>query len=290
MGDNNKCLQVYKSIQFHKSKKKCPKAVAFDLDETLGAFADLHILWVGINKIRKFQIDNPIIQQNEFNSILDIYPEFIRYGILYILDFLYTKKTQGICDKIFIYTNNNCDPPWVSLIMNYFNYKLNIKGTIFDQAVCAFKINNKVLEISRTTKEKTYSDFIKCTLIPKHTSICFIDNTYHEQMTDEKVYYIQPSAYYHDLSSKTIIERFVNSENSKQIANIFQDNSQYTDFFYDWFETNNLLREQKPKNKEIDLLVVQKMMYHIKEFFFQRKVKTRKNKLKYGKITRKHQK
>jgi hypothetical protein len=59
----------------------------------------------------------------------------------------------------------------------------------------------------------------------------------------------------------------------------------------DWFELNNGSRTASNKNNEVDIFVAQKMMYHVKEFFYltQRSNKTRKRCLRLGgKNTRKN--
>jgi hypothetical protein len=292
MSKNYKYLQVYKGNCFNKQYiKKYNKALIFDFDETLGSFSDLHKLWIGINhfNINLQQIETN--EQNNFNEILDLYPEFLRYGILNILDYLYLKKKNGHCDKIYIYTNNNCNPSWITYITNYFKYKLNFKEDLFDKIIYAFKINNKIVEISRTTRDKTYNDFINCTLLPKTTEICFIDNTFYNNMLNEKVYYIQPREYYHNISINSIIERFINSNIGTKITNnlVNEEKEGFKEFLYDWFDINN---ESSPKyitNIETDIFVAQKLMYHIKEFFYltQRKNKTRKKTIRLGRITRK---
>jgi hypothetical protein len=291
--NNEKFLQIYKGSCYEKKYiKKYQKVITFDLDETLGSFFHLSILWCGLQKLQKTSIIVPNLEidtlQLEFNNLLDLYPEFLRYGILIILDYLLLKKKQGECDKIYIYTNNICNPPWISLITNYFKYKLKAKEDIFDQTICAFKINNKIVEISRTTKDKTYNDFIKCSLLPKTTEICFLDNTYFSNMINEKVYYIQPRAYYHNLTIKTIINRFIYSPCAIEYINVLGNRNKIEDFLKDWF---TLQGEEYPiHNIEIDILVAQKMMYHIKEFFYltNRKNKTKKNRIRLSRATRKN--
>ena len=68
------------------SLKPPKKVVIFDLDETLGSFADLYILWGGIKQV------NPDCDSIE--EILDLFPEFLRFGILIILEYLYECKTK----------------------------------------------------------------------------------------------------------------------------------------------------------------------------------------------------
>lgn len=292
---NDQHLIVYKNKHFSKiNANQSPKIIVFDLDETLGSFTLLNVLWSGLNQIGCDRNS----EQSDFNLLLDLYPEFLRYGILSILDFLYHKKTQGLIEKIYIYTNNNCSPPWVNLISNYFNYKLqstynlNIDDSpIFDKAICAFKINNKVLEISRTTHEKTYSDFINCTLLPKSTEICFIDNTFHKNMVSEKVYYIKPLAYYHHLHPNTIIQRFLTS-NLVSTFNIFDKTSSFQNYLHDWFLSNGVSFDMSYPDgsyTETDIFVSRKLIYHLCDFIYSnlRKKKTQKRNTRLGKTTRK---
>ena len=228
--------------------------------------------------------------QCAFNNIIDIYPEFLRYGILNILDYIYNKKLSGHCDKLFIYTNNICLPPWVSLIIEYIHGKLKIKGTLFDKIISAFKINNKIIELSRTQREKTCADLIRCTLLPKTTEICFIDDTYHRDMVNEKVYYIKPFPYTHGLSDNVIIERFINSPYGAEFINAVNMKDTFREYISDWFYFNNSYGSGSTKNTETDIFVSKKLMYHIKEFFYltNRNNITRKKRTKQSRQTRKN--
>lgn len=93
-----KLIQIYKGDQFVSSgiKPSKKKVIVFDLDETIGSFADLEILWNSLGEFDFFKQN-----QDSFNALLDLYPEFFRYGILNILDFLHYKKTKGHCYKLF---------------------------------------------------------------------------------------------------------------------------------------------------------------------------------------------
>jgi hypothetical protein len=207
------------SISIQESKPKPSKVVVFDLDETLGSFSDLFLLWSGIRHYY------PTF--DKFTELLDIFPEFLRYGILSILSFLDQKKKTKECDKIFIYTNNKCAPSWASLITTYLHNKITIYSPsiehntgieipLFDKIIGAFiplKNSTKFGRVSetsiqnRTTNKKTYSDLIHCTMLPKNTEICFIDDTEYVKMKHDKIYYIQPKAYFHTLSVSEMIER-----------------------------------------------------------------------------------
>ena len=285
-------IQVYKGKSFINPNMKhisttissSSKVIVFDLDETIGSFSDLDILWRGLLEYATmnsyFSFNDT---QENFNELFDLYPEFLRYGILNILDFLYYKKVKGECDKVYIYTNNQLQKQWTNMIVQYLENKQNVEG-LFDDFICAFKINKQIIDPRRTTNNKTYNELIRCLLVPKKTEICFIDNTYYDKMKNDKVYYIQPKPYYHKMKTYEIINRFVNSNfvnlcNTTITRTILK--TECSDFLYEWFIKNKSLNTSvKSDNEvEIDLAVSKQMMYHIREFFYMitKKNKTLKN-------------
>jgi hypothetical protein len=271
-------VDIYKGKYYAKPKfKRVQKAIVFDLDETLGSFTDLDILWRAIHSY-KYNITIP-----QFNDLLDLYPEFLRYGILPILAYLIKKRSSLI--QCYIYTNNQCShPTWINLITKYFDYKLLVNDSLFKGVVSAFKINNEIIEPARTSNRKIYSDFIQCTLLPTNTEICFVDNTYYSGMDVERVYYIQPRAYYHHLSTKQIVDRY--------IATFDNNNMPLSKYLIDVFSIQGRLSFYDPTFKELetDIYVAQRLMYHIKEFIFLtqlRKSRSKKSKVKMGRVTRK---
>lgn len=251
------------------------KVIIFDLDETLGHFSDMVSLWNAIHLTKS---------QRTFNFLLDQYPEFLRYGILTILEYLYHKKRSGKCYKLYLYTNNKYSPEIPLRIAKYFDYKMGIfenednlhKTYLFDQVICAFKIGNHIIEPRRTTHKKTHGDFIRCTLLPKHTEICFVDDTYHKDMNHRKIYYIQPQEYYHNLKTDVIIHR----------ACAFMPDVYSVDYLQYLFSDNE---NSRTDHNETNIQISQKLMYYIKEFFFLSSIqpKTKKSKSKLGKYTRK---
>jgi hypothetical protein len=274
-------IKIYKGASLKKKKRKYPRAVVFDLDETLGSFSDLHILWNALqDRSNKYY---PV----DFNKLLDLYPEFIRYGIIYILELVYKKKQDGLCDGLYIYTNNQCSTGWVTLITNYFNYKLNITTDLFDKIIYAFKINNKRIEPFRTTHDKTPKDFISCTMLPRNTEICFIDNSQFSEMKTDRVYYIQPRSFSHVLSTKQIIDRFCLSGLHKDI----RGSDDIRQFLHYFFSHKNAVRDENNslEKQERDILIAQKIMFHVKEFFIVTEIidKTRRRRSNFNRITRK---
>jgi len=128
------------------------KIVVFDLDETLGYFTEFGIFWDCLINYSKVK-NNSSLTQSDFDNILDLYPEFLRPNIINILNYLKSKKQSLCCHKMMIYTNNNGPKEWAHHIIDYFSKKINYK--LFDQLISAFKINGKVVEVCRTTHDKT---------------------------------------------------------------------------------------------------------------------------------------
>lgn len=256
------------------SVKKHSKVIVFDLDETLGYFFDLVTLWyvVGLKKT-----------QENFNALLDIYPEFLRYGILTILEFLYHKKKSGHCSKIYLYTNNRFSPEIPKYIAKYFDHKMGIhidtenptKTHFFDHVIGAFKIGNRIIEPNRRSHNKTHSDFIRCTLLPKNTEICFVDDVYHTKMNHNKIYYIQPTAYFHNLTKHEIIQRAC-----AFMPDVYKQD--YLEFLFFKYTSQHT-------NIETHILVAKKLMFYVKEFFYLSAIqtKTRKNRYSSSRFTRK---
>ena len=159
-----------------------------------------------------------ILTQELFNSVLDLYPEFIRPNLFTILKYLKRQKMAGLCRSVMIYTNNTGPPEWVNSIKNYIHEKMEYN--LFDQVIGAFKVNGKIIEICRTTNEKNKDDFIRCTKLPENIEICFIDNEYHESMHQHDVYYINVNTYIHALQPNVMIDRFISNQISKTFVQI----------------------------------------------------------------------
>ena len=235
---SNKYIEIFKGDNIDNLKSQ--KVIVFDLDETIGCFMHLNIIW---NKIsdRIENNDHQII----FNNILDLYPEFFRTNIFNILKYLHKKKKTGECKKVFIYTNNNCSKTWCDMIVEYIHYKMGLESDyLFDNAVGSHKFDSR-----RCTNRKTYNDFINCSMLSNDTRIGFIDNAIHKGMKHDKVYYIKPRSYYHTTPVSEIITRFLESPVYKQISyNIENENQllKMVNFFnsIESKETNTLNLQQ----------------------------------------------
>ena len=282
------------------------KIVVFDLDETLGYFTEFGIFWDAIsNYIIHNDLYQNTIQINDlFNKTLDLYPEFLRPNILTILKYICSKqnkcnfdednKTKNtvknnriICNRLMIYTNNQGPTKWTKYIIEYFRYKLGFN--VFDQVISAFKINNKHVELCRTSHLKTHDDLIRCTKLPIDTQICFIDDNYHIEMTNKKIYYINVRPYIYSLSFSEMIIRFLNT-------NIFEmnnnDKKKFHSYILNYMTNSNFLYFKKPNiDQHIDEIISTKILQHLHIFFRNNAddhYYTKKNKFIKMKKTRKH--
>jgi len=239
------------------------KVVVFDLDETLGYFIQLSFFWKLIMVYLKKNNEIYKLNQEDFNNVLDLYPEFIRPDMYSILKYLEFKKKENLCDNVMIYTNNQFSKKWVYLIKKYFEYKINYN--IFDNIICAFKINNQRVEMLRSSHEKTHNDFIRCTKLPKNTQICFIDDNYYPDMDSNIIYYINVKSYIYNLKIETIIHRFLFSIIGK---NIIKNENNFIEFIrINTFEYNKSIEKKDKKEYEIDKIITKKIFTYLEEFF-----------------------
>jgi hypothetical protein len=244
------------------------KIVVFDLDETLGYFTQLFIIWESINTYLKNNcIDRiTLLSQSHFNELCNIFPEYIRPNIENVLYYLLEKKDSRECKQIMIYTNNKRDKEWVFFIKKYFEMK--IRRPIFDQIIRAFKINGQPIEILRSSHHKTHDDFIKCAKIPADTQICFIDNTYYPNMHTDEVYYIKIKSYKYSLSIDTIIRRLSQINFLDDILKIHKTACiKYINSIF----INNTKRIHFPKSLkeyEVDKIVTKEILNQLDIFFY----------------------
>jgi hypothetical protein len=259
------------------------KIVVFDLDETLGYFSQFSMFWYILeNYIQEFNNDKKNLTQIDFNRILDLYPEYLRPNIINVLNYLKKKKHSKCCNKMMIYTNNTGSKEWASKIIAYFEEKINEK--LIDQIIAAFKVNGKVIEICRTTHDKTHNDLIKCSRLPVNSEICFIDDTYYPEMANDNVYYIHIKPYYHDISFEELVKRFIKS---KIVNEIIEKE-------YDHFEKYMLINlkkqnykyiEKDAKEDNIDKIIGKYLISHLHMFFNE---KTKNETMKKRKVQQKN--
>lgn len=236
----NGYLDVEAKMIYSKDKGPVKKTVAFDLDETLGNFSDLFLLWVRIPMLDRTQLT--------FNRLLDLYPEFPRVGIFAVLQMLKMKILAGECRPIYLYTNNQCEPDsWVYFILAYFEIKTGVQ---FARPICAYKIGNRRVEPKRSTNAKTYADFAKCSNLQQPFELCFIDDRNHTGMRRSRVYYIRPPPYFHLMTRDDIEDRFNASEFGHQMSAAGVNYSAPT---AEW--------------KQQQQIITNKITYYLREFF-----------------------
>lgn len=286
--NNKSTLQVHKGQYYHSKNinSNIKKVLVFDLDETLGSFKELNILFNTLQDILKHENILSI------HNLLDLYPEFFRNNIFQILQYVYKKKNIGECNKIYIYTNNQSRSQNVNNIAEYITNKIinnNESEKLFDQIIYAFKINGQIVQVGRTTHNKTHEDLLRCTLLPKRTAICYLDDFYFDEMNKEQIYYLQPKPYFHGLSSSNILQRLFTSKYSLLL-------NKHKQLIEDHFLTrcikNNCFLKKNVRTSKIveeNNEITKKMLYHIRNFFFilRKKTKTMKHKPQSFSFTRK---
>ena len=249
------------------------KIVVFDLDETLGYFMEFGMFWDAFKEyVKHKQIKIPI-DQSLFNTLLDLFPEFLRPNIINILNYLKKKKQKNHCDKLMIYTNNQGPIEWATHIMDYFENKIDYK--IFDQIIAAFKIQGKKVELCRTTHMKTHADLIKCTKLPENTQICFLDDVFYPDMSNDKVYYINVKPYIHDLKFDEMITRMLNSDILINDDNDIENSAYCRNFILEFMNKYNYIYVKKNINSQnIDDILSKKILQYLHIFFKMKPIDT----------------
>jgi len=248
------------------SLSKPEKIVVFDVDETLGYFTQLGIFWDALNAYYSiiYNTTSDTIQNKQqlFNSLIDLYPEFLRVNIIPILNYLKHKKEKKKCKQIMIYTNNHAPKEWVNNVINYFHDKIKYK--LFDKIIRAFKIRGKIIEFCRSSNNKLISDFFNCTKIPSNSEICFIDDVYYANMIDDNVYYIKLNPYIYNLPFQVMIERFINSKHGNKLTDI-NDFREYMNNYINKYDF--VYSKKNEKDYELDKIISKKIMVHLQTFF-----------------------
>ena len=258
--------------QRRKRKKRYneDKVIVFDMDETLGNFYQLGILIQCLENITGTHIN-----QEMFNQILDLYPEFLRPDIIKMLKYTFACKTNGKCRKVFIFTNNRGPKSWSYKIKNYFESKTN-KG-LFDRVIGAYKVDDVIVEPKRTSNEKRYDDLETITNIKQTTAVMFLDDQEHPEMIRKNVHYILLPRYEFYLPYTEMLERIQISDvyNKLKITNSAMFNNRMIRMLTNYYVPY--------KNSHIDIqhnkTISRDVMKHIKDFFKpSKKNKTRRRK------------
>ena len=239
------------------------KIVVFDLDETLGCFVEVGIFWDALEQFYKEKNPTKQLQDADFFNLVDTFPEFLRPNIVEILHYLVQKKEQKQCDQIMIYTNNQGPKSWTQRISAYLSKKVG--SPVFDQIIAAFKRNGKVVEVGRTTDDKTVADLIRCTHIPKNTEICFLDDRFHPLMKHDKVFYINVKPYTHSVPFEEMATTYYNRF-SDAIPQVSQHD--FVTFITSYMEQYNYtVTEKSTLESDVDKVISKRIMSYLEDFF-----------------------
>jgi hypothetical protein len=177
------------------------KYVIFDLDETLGYFTELGVIWGCLQKLHR------VSGQAAFNSLCSLFEnDYFRPGIFSVLKYLKSKESTV---KVVLYTNNTGSLQWLKHIISFLEERSEAEG-LFSKIIPGYR---KGLDgpRDRRTYEKTYREIIRCANIPKTAKIIFFDDVYHEKMVNQNVKYVQVKPYLKMNHSKTIIDKLQKS-------------------------------------------------------------------------------
>jgi len=259
---------------------KSLKIVVFDLDETLGSFNEMGIFWETLEKY----YGHTLVEEKLF-EVMDLFQEFIRPNIFNILEYIKEKKLSGECDQVMIYTNNQGPKSWVKMISEYFNSKLDF--TIFDKIIAAFKVKNKIVEMCRTSHNKSVEDLIRCTKIPADTEICFIDDQRHSLMEQDNVYYINVKPYVYNLPFEEMALRYFNKFLDKdKDKDKDKDNNKHKliNFMVSSMKKYNFTVINKSTvEQDADNVISKQLLIHLEDFFIKegnKHIKRKQNRTK----------
>lgn len=256
------------------SNENMNKYVVFDLDETIGHFILIRNIWASLMRFISYNKLSYTLTQNDFNTILDKFPELFRPGILHILSSLKKKKQQGSCKGIMIYTNNRYHKEWVYMLMNYIEYKLG--GGVFDNIILAFKLDGVIQEPCRTSKDKKYTDFIRCCRLPYNIELCYFDDVVYPEMDVDNVYYLKVKPYIYFYTPDEIMKRLFKVNivqnllyNPTDNAAIIEKNKEiFTTYLLKYLEMKRVVCVDKdPVDFEVDKIVTKRMVTHLHVFF-----------------------
>lgn len=255
--------------------KPSKKYIVFDLDETIGHFYLIRLIWESISEFISYNKMPYTLSQKDFNDLMTAFPEVLRPDILNILIFLKRKKNQGLCKGVMVYTNNKYDSSWVNMIIRYIEDTLG--GGVFDRTILAFKLNGEIQEPCRTSNDKKLSDFIACCKLPQNIQICYFDDTEFPEMYEDNVYYWTVKPYYYYYSSNVIQDRMFSSgilntlilSNGEMPKNMLDKNKVlFIKYMTKFLDIRKMIYKEKELiDYELDKIVSKRMMTHLNIFF-----------------------
>lgn len=241
-------------------------AIVFDLDELIGQFVEAGMFWDGLQHYFKNKLTDA-----DFFHMLDMFPQFLRPNIISIFNYLKHQKQAHNNIRVYIFTNNQGPKSWAEKIKNYIEAKIHYN--IFDGVIGAYKVRNKIIEPYRTSYDKSYNDFIKCSGLSDNTKVCFLDDQYHPQMKHKNVYYVNVKPYTFNYTFIDMIDTYLQNRHIPPISN----KQAFTHYMIDFLKGYSFTYTDKTIGElNIDNIVTKRMMQHIQQFLKPKRTKTHK--------------
>ena len=185
------------------------KIVVFDMDETIGHFSQLYVIWDLLIKLSNTQLSSV-----DFYNIADIFDSYFHPEIINIIVYLRNNNIRTV-----IYTNNQGPWWWPRLIARYLDYKsshLTHKyGLFIKEVIGAYKIHDKMNDRRRTSHGKSYEDLSKILDLFLFNKVIFFDDQEHKQMRNKNVTYVKVPKYITILPPNIIASLFLQSTYGK---------------------------------------------------------------------------
>lgn len=200
-------MLVYKKIIIY-TYNMFNYCIVFDMDETLGFFAQISRLWLTLQEIYNYKLRN-----QDFFELCNLFPKILRPNIIQTLKYIHKLKTKNLT-KIVLYTNNTGPKWWPNLIIEYIENKIGYK--VFDVIITGYKSQGSC----RTSPFKTYDDLVRCADISTKEKICFIDDQPHRKLAEHKqVTHIYVNAYNYFYTNTDIFKKLNKLHYYKPIYN-----------------------------------------------------------------------
>ena len=200
------------------------KLVVFDMDETLGYFSQLYVIWTSLVKL-----SNSKLSVFDFYRLSDIYIFYYHPTVFKTLKFL---KDNNI--KTIIFTNNQGLYWWPKLIALYLNYKVtgenstSYEKNVFKTVIGSYILQNKINDKRRTSVMKKFSDLKNIMKLNNNSKVLFLDDQDHPEMRSPSVDYFRFPQYVIMLPPTSIVNIFLHSIYGKQFI---QKNNISINFF-----------------------------------------------------------
>ena len=185
------------------------KYIVFDLDETLGYFTELSIIWNCLKTIMNLHTEK------QFHQLCKVFEsDFFRPGIFRTMAYLRDNKNRA---KVILYTNNNGSIGWLKMILSYIEKKVGAPG-LFDTIVPGYNPHGPANQM-RSSYNKTYDEIRRCANIPADAKIIFFDDQEHPAMLHKNITYIRVKPFVHSLTTNYVLNKLGNniSPDSRQL-------------------------------------------------------------------------